>query len=466
MFKRAIHLASLGLVLFVTAAAVIAGGKAPVDEPWMQYSDVRNGGFDPDRLDSVRRQADELGSGAVFIVRGGLVVAAWGDVQRKFKCHSVRKSLLSALYGPAVAQGQIKLDASLADLDIDDVHGLTESERQATVEQLIQSRSGVYHPAAKEPRSMKQGRPERGSATPGETFWYNNWDFNTAGYVFELATGRGILEAFAEDLARPLGMEDFQLDDTYYQYERKSSRVPAYTFRLSARDLARLGLLYLRDGKWGDRQLVPAEWIERSWTAHSDLGDGEGYGYMWWTYGPGSQPSHPELFAFAARGTGGQLLVVIPALDLVVVHRGDTDFSPPLGGSEVWKLVHGIIASIDGEARPATKPEPVEVQPFAKRLPPLSFPKTVTLPPETLDRYVGRYQVGPNVEVEISRLGEMLVGQMTGFGETDLYPIAETDFWSRSAGVTVKFELDEENNVVRGTMRMQGQDMVAVPVGR
>jgi hypothetical protein len=311
---------------------------------------------------------------------------------------------------------------------------------------------------------MRQNRPERGSAAPGERFWYNNWDFNTAGHVFEQATGRGIFEAFAEDLARPLGMEDFEIGDTQYQYERRSTRVPAYAFRLSARDAARFGLLYLRDGKWDDRQLVPAEWIERSWTAHTDLGEGQGYGYMWWIYGPGSNPSHPELTAYAARGTGGQLIVVVPELDLVVVHRGDTDFSRPLRSGAVWGLVRAIIDAIDGEAKLSRKLKPVESVPFARKLPPLSFPETVTLPRVVLDRYVGRYEIDENVQVELWRVDGFLAGAMTGFGETDFLATGETEFWSRASGATVKFELDDAGKVVRAVLRFRGQEMVATPV--
>ncbi len=464
--KIRIRSLTLLIAIVIAAAGLAQGTQGPVpgQGPWLQYKEARLGGFDPEKLESVRKQADELGSGALFIVRSGLVVAAWGDVERKFKCHSVRKSFLSALYGPAVSQGKIDLQATMADLGIDDVHHLTDAEKNATVEQLIQSRSGVYHPAAKEPRSMKQRRPERGSAAAGETFWYNNWDFNTAGHVFEQATGRGIIEAFLEDLARPLGMEDFRLDDALYQYERSLSRVPAYAFRLSARDAARFGLLYLRDGKWDGRQLIPRKWIERSWTAHSDLGEGRGYGYMWWIYGPGSNATRPDLAAYAASGTGGQLIVVVPGEDLVIVHRADTDFSRGLRGGDVWELVRGIIDAIDGKARRSQQLQELRPLPFTRELPPLSFPKIVSLPEKVLDRYVGRYSISPEVQVELVRMNDFLVGTMTGMGEADFFAVSETEFWAKAAGATVTFELDGEGIVVRATLRFRGQEMIATPV--
>ncbi|HXV75916.1 MAG TPA: serine hydrolase, partial [Candidatus Polarisedimenticolaceae bacterium] len=164
----------------VASAASAAPGADPGSGPWLQYSMVELAGFDPAKLEQVRRQAEAAGSGALLVVRNGSVVVAWGDVERKFKCHSVRKSFLSALYGQAVARGEIDLAATLGQLGIDDREPLSAIEKQATVEQLIQARSGVYHPAAKEPGAMKEDRPVRGSRAPGEAFWYNNWDFNTA----------------------------------------------------------------------------------------------------------------------------------------------------------------------------------------------------------------------------------------------------------------------------------------------
>jgi CubicO group peptidase (beta-lactamase class C family) len=95
---------------------------------------------------------------------------------------------------------------------------------------------------------------------------------------------------------------------------------------MSARDLARFGLLFLRGGAWRDRQVVPREWVEESTRAHSDAGPC-GYGYMWWVAAGGK--SLPGVYlpdgSFWARGTRGHYVLVVPAYDLVVVHRVDTD---------------------------------------------------------------------------------------------------------------------------------------------
>ena len=121
-----------------------------------------------------------------MIVDDGVVVDAWGDISRNFQCHSMRKSILSAIIGVHVDQGHLDLSQTLAQLGIDDyAPGLTAEEKQATVGDLIQARSGVYHVALGESREMKAMRPERHSHPAGTFWYYNNWDFNALGTIFE-----------------------------------------------------------------------------------------------------------------------------------------------------------------------------------------------------------------------------------------------------------------------------------------
>lgn len=88
--------------------------------------------------------------------------------------------------------------------------------------------------------------------------------------------------------------------------------------RMSARDLARFALLYLHDGIWAGQQVVPTDWVHDSTHSYSDAGFGRGYGYLWWTARPGSVLPEWSIFAW---GNGGQFAFVIPADDLVIVHR-------------------------------------------------------------------------------------------------------------------------------------------------
>jgi CubicO group peptidase (beta-lactamase class C family) len=107
-------------------------------------------------LTKTREYVGEIGSTSVIIVQHGVVVVAWGDVARRSNLHSCRKSLLDSLIGIAVAEGKINVDDTLEKLGIDDKKpSLTAVEKQATVRDLLEARSGVYHPTVYEtiPRS-------------------------------------------------------------------------------------------------------------------------------------------------------------------------------------------------------------------------------------------------------------------------------------------------------------------------
>jgi CubicO group peptidase (beta-lactamase class C family) len=126
------------------------------------------------------------------------------------------------------------------------------------------SRSGVYHGAAYETRDMGAARPPRGSHPPGAFWYYNNWDFNALGTIYTRLTRESIFEAVEKRIARPIGMEDYEgWRDGRLTYESVSQH-PAYVMLFSARDLARFGLLYLNEGAWAGRQVVPSSWVKES----------------------------------------------------------------------------------------------------------------------------------------------------------------------------------------------------------
>ena len=260
-----------------------------------------------------------------MVVHRGAVVAEWGDTSARTPLASVRKSLLSALIGNAVERGEIDLSRPIGALGIDDNEpSLTAEEKSATVRDLLMSRSGIYHAALYETAAMAAQRPRRGSHKPGSFWYYNNWDFNTLGAIYEHAVRSSIFDAFEREIARPIGMQDYRPSDGEY-FTGAASVYPAYPIRMSARDLARFALLYLHKGRWQDRQVVPAKWVEESTQAYSRSEFGPGYGYLWWT-GPingGFAPSvEPPQGIFFAQGVGGQYAFVIPGYDLVVVRRG------------------------------------------------------------------------------------------------------------------------------------------------
>lgn len=298
------------------------------DENWEEITDLEAAGWSKEKLDQAEAYTDTLHTAAVVIVHKGRIVRKWGEVEQKFKCHSIRKSFLSALYGIHVANENIDLSATLEELGIDDNEPpLTYTEKQATVRMLLQARSGVYHPALYETAAMAERRPERGSHSPGTYWYYNNWDFNALGTIFEQETGTNIFEEFGRAIAQPIGMQSFNPETDGQYFEGEDSIHPAYPFEMTAMDMARFGLLYARNGQWDGEQVIPESWIEESTTSYSDAGSSGGYGYLWWVEVDGKHFSGIENASsgmFSARGYRGHMIVVVPEIDLVLVHRVDT----------------------------------------------------------------------------------------------------------------------------------------------
>jgi CubicO group peptidase (beta-lactamase class C family) len=172
---------------------------------------------------------------------------------------SVRKGLMNALIGRAIADGHLSLSSTMDELGMDDEPVLTNQEKCATVRDCLMGRSGVYHTAAYEPVGLDSRRPARGSHAAGEHWFYNNWDFNVLATILQRAVGVDAFQAFDEWFAQPMAMQDFHPQSCRFLTE-SSSIHPAYLFSMSARDLARLGYLYLRRGAWINAQLVPEEW--------------------------------------------------------------------------------------------------------------------------------------------------------------------------------------------------------------
>jgi CubicO group peptidase (beta-lactamase class C family) len=288
-------------------------------------------GYSSAKLEEAKEFADTSGFDAMVVLYDGKILFSWGNVSTNYYVHSIRKPFLSALYGIHVSNGNINLETTLGELKIDDIPPvLTYEEKQATVRHLLQSRSGIYHVAAAEAQSMIETRPERGSHPPGTFYYYNNFDFNVAGVIFEQETETKIFKEFKRKIANPIGMQDFTVENCHYQYELDKSNYPAYVFRMSARDMARFGALYQKNGNWNGKQIIPEEWIEESTTVYSieDTTLGAGYGYMWRIIPKGSVLS--EMFGgyriIYHTGLGGvQALIIVPDLNLVIVQRTDTD---------------------------------------------------------------------------------------------------------------------------------------------
>lgn len=319
------------------------------------YVDPEEKGFSGEKLKNLEEHLDKSGSSAMMILVDGDVIFDWGETKKKHTIHSIRKALINSLYGIAVNNDIIDTSATLKDLNINDITPeLSENELNAQIIELLKSRSGVYHHAAGVSKGMLRGMPVRDSFKPGEHYYYNNWDFNVLGAILEQKTGKSIYELFYNQIAKPLEMHDYKgkfssingesVDtriphtDGFYQYEQSKSRYPAYHFRMSARDLALYGQLYLNDGKWEGEQIIPKEWIELSTQPYSVYNPDYGisYGMLWYVLMPGEQRRSKS---FYHTGLGIHMLAVYPASNMVMIHRVDTENDFTYNKSDFYKMI-------------------------------------------------------------------------------------------------------------------------------
>jgi CubicO group peptidase (beta-lactamase class C family) len=335
----------------VANAAVFPGAE------WERISRPESVGWSAAGLDKVRDKLSTLPTTGFMAIVGGRVLMQYGDVARVTYLASVRKSVLSMLYGIYRERGTIDLTKTLAQLGIDDIGGLTAEEKQATVHDLIRARSGVYH-AASNPGDNLASAPPRGSQKHGTYFLYSNWDFNALGTIFEKETGVNIYDALQRDLAVPIGMRDFNRASQQKLGDLTVSMHPAYHMFLSTRDMARIGYLMLRRGNWNGRQIVPEAWVKESTSLQTPRAEMNpaaarngvfGYGYLWWIF---DKPTMPDnlVGAFTALGAFGQEILVMPKLDMVIVHKTD-----PSGGREVSEVDFFNVVELLLKARSTAK---------------------------------------------------------------------------------------------------------------
>jgi CubicO group peptidase (beta-lactamase class C family) len=311
------------------AEVQVVGASPPFPgASWARVSRVDSAGWSAAGLDEVRARLATMPSTGFMAVAGGRVLMEYGDTEVLSYLASVRKSVLAMLYGIFIERGATSLDRTLADMGIDDHQGLTDLEKQATIHDLLAARSGIYHPASNAGDDTAHA-PERGTQAPGTYYLYNNWDFNALGTIFEQETGQNIYDALGAELAAPLAMEDWDRSVQRKTGDLSVSMHPAYHMHLSTRDMARIGYLMLRDGRWDGAQVVPADWVALSTsliTPRAEMNPPHrrhgpyGYGYLWWVF---DHPDHHRLYdgAYVALGAIGQHILVVPALDLVISHK-------------------------------------------------------------------------------------------------------------------------------------------------
>jgi CubicO group peptidase (beta-lactamase class C family) len=305
---------------------------------WTKVPPEKAGYYGP-RLEAMRGWLKTGDTKAMVVAVHGQVIFEYGDVAHASKVASIRKSILSMLYGKYVVNGTVDVRKTVKELGLQEAEPFLENEAHATLEHLLTARSGIYLPSGND--ELDAVAPRRGSEYPGTHFAYNNWDFNAAGTAFETLTGLDIYDALERDLARPTSMQDFDRAKQGKVPSRGSVH-PEYVMRLSTRDLARLGVLMSRHGLWHGTQVVPAEWCRYTTTLVTPFDeihpsglrvrgrfDRWGYGLLWWVWDapmfPGGVSVGPLQGAYAAMGAGGQYVLVIPSADMVIAHTVDID---------------------------------------------------------------------------------------------------------------------------------------------
>ena len=162
---------------------------------------------------------------------------------------------------------------------------------------------------------------------PGTVWKYNGGLTELLGAIIEQKTGKRFREFAAEVLFSPLGITNFEWRGSWH-WQPKGRPSSAWGLRMRARDLAKIGSLVLHDGVWNNQRIVPSEWIRLSVKRHvtESIQNGRGnygYGFQWWS---GRSNSVPAYNIIAGFGLGGQQLLVVPELHLVVtVFAGNYD---------------------------------------------------------------------------------------------------------------------------------------------
>lgn len=301
--------------------------------PFEKHTTLNGTRFTQQRLDSLTSYIkNNLETTGMLILKDGKILYEYGDTKEISYIASCRKSVLSILYGKYVENGTINLNETIGEIGIDEDKGLLDVEKTATVDHIINSRSGVFYKPANSGYD-ENNILERGSVKPGEYFVYNNWDFNVAGYILEKKSGNSVYKEIEEQLAIPLGFEDWNIKNQKKKSNKSKSKYPAYHIYISARDMAKIGQLMLNKGKWNGKQIVSKEWIEKitstitpTKTVNERYGRNESspfqfsYGYMWWLVD--NFKHHPDFEGtYSATGFGGQYITVIPKLNIVVAHK-------------------------------------------------------------------------------------------------------------------------------------------------
>lgn len=345
---------------------MLPGVSLPTADDWPTTT-AAEAGFAADlgdRFDAALASGDYEGIHAVVLIRGGELVYEHylagddeifgrrmsGVIFGPESLHDVRsitKSVVGLLYGAALDQGRVPpVGAPIVDAFPDYADLAQDPARRAiTVGHALSMTMGTEwseelpysDPRNSEremysaPDSLRYALDRPLAATPGERWTYNGGATALLGGLIALGAGRS-LDAYARDaLFAPLGIADFEWVADHHGVPYAASGL-----RLRPRDLAKIGQLVLRSGRWNGAQLVPAEWIAMSIAPHAEAADGCRYGYQWWLC-----ETQGGVKVVEGAGYGGQQLLILRELDLVLASNAGK-----YGDRDAWKLAYGLLEKV------------------------------------------------------------------------------------------------------------------------
>ena len=359
------------LILFIlvgcgpSAEELEAVDYAPLPGDDWQVSTPEEHDLNPMLLAELYHNAGDLEKlfGLLVVKNGNLVAEKYfneGSVEQKARIQSVTKSFTSALVGIALAQGCISsVDQKMLDFFPERADQITDPrKKEITIRQMLQMRAGYpweeSHPALWE--GLLSGRylplieefPL--SADPGIKFQYSNLTSNWLGIIVDRACGMRLKSYAEEHLFSPTGIEAGEWGTDWDGHNNGCGDL-----HLTARDMARFGQLYLDDGEYQGNQIISPDWVNNSLQTYfegawDNIGRFRdiGYGYHWWSARAGE---HDVNFAW---GHGGQLIILVEELDMVIVVTADPFYLEH--NSDSWKhershisLVADFIASLPSE---------------------------------------------------------------------------------------------------------------------
>jgi CubicO group peptidase (beta-lactamase class C family) len=246
---------------------------------------------------------------------------------------SVSKSVTSITIGIAMARKEFPADLDTPILKYFDeykIANLDERKRRITLRHLLTMTPGLewnedlpYNDPKNSCDVMESKHDwmeyvinQPMAAEPGEVWVYSSGATQLLSHIFKKVTGKTVDQYAAEYLFQPLGIA--------YHWKHSPTGLPDTEggLYISSSSLAKIGFLFLKNGTWEGKQIVPADWVKAS-VAPAMSAEDEGrrwkYGFQWWLQPWGKSP---EKFAWAARGFGGQELRVVPEYNLIVVFTG------------------------------------------------------------------------------------------------------------------------------------------------